>query len=150
MPRPSAASLNIVPIGVSPAQSPTPLGSLSKAERKVFDHAVATNGHLKRADIPMLELYATAHCRAVAKKRKGGQEWEREARVTMALGRSLRLTVQATTEPRTAARRRAEGYSGNPWDRNPWDDDVEEWDDNAKRRFPNNPNNPDNKKNKSQ
>ena len=72
-----------------------------------------------------------AYCRAVAAKRKGPQVWEREARVVMALGTKLRLTPQATTEPRTAARRRAEqafSYERKPWDRVEDDDESEPWD----------------------
>ena len=116
--RRSAAS-NVLPLNASqPRPKLTPIGPLTKGERRVFDHTARENAHLKRADIPMLELYATAYCRAVANKRKGAQAWEREARVMMALGTKLRLTPQATTEPRTAARRRAEQASY--YDRKPW------------------------------
>ena len=75
----------------------------------MFDHTARENPHLKPADIPMLELYSMAYCRAVAaNKSKDPQAWEREARVMMTLGTKLRVTVQATTQPKTVARRRNE------------------------------------------
>jgi hypothetical protein len=112
-----------------------PITPLSKAERKVFDHTARENPHLKPGDIPMLELYAMAHCRTVAANKggkggkggtggKGGKgsaaAWEREARITMSLGTKLRVTQQATTESRKAARMRADV---NPTERRPWDRD---------------------------
>jgi len=119
--RRSAAALSVLPLGGSRSRPKlTPIGSLTKNERRAFDHTARQNPHLAPADIPMLELYSMAYCRAVAAKRKGPQVWEREARVVMALGTKLRLTPQATTEPRTAARRRAEqafSYERKPWDR---------------------------------
>jgi hypothetical protein len=109
MPRPGVNASNVVPLDASKSRPKlTPIGSLTANERRVFDHTARENRHLKRADIPMLELYATAYSRAVAAKRKGVQQWERESRVMMAFGTKLRLTPQATTEPRTVARRRAE------------------------------------------
>jgi hypothetical protein len=113
MPRVSANALNVVQLDASKSRPKiTPIGSLTRNERRVFDHTVRENGHLKRADIPMLELFAIACCRTAAAKHikgvKGTQAWEREARTALALGRSLRVTPQSTTEPKTAARRRAE------------------------------------------
>jgi hypothetical protein len=100
-----------------------PLGTLTRIERRVFDHMVVENPHLKRADIPLLEAFAVAYARVAAAKRAKPEVWEREARVLMALGTKLRVTVQATTEPRTAARRRLEEAAAKPWDRKPWEDD---------------------------
>jgi hypothetical protein len=124
MPRPGA---NVFPLGTSQARPKmTPIGSLTRNERRVFDYTARENGHLKLADIPMLELYAMAYCRAVANKHKGVQAWEREARVVMAFSTKLRLTPQATTEPRTVARLRAEAELANmrkPWARDPDDED---------------------------
>jgi hypothetical protein len=97
------------------------MGSLTKAEHRVFDHTVRENTHLKHADIPMLELYAMAYVRAAEAKKKAPQVWERECRVLIALSTKLRITQQATTDPKTAARRRAEAEQNNnrrmPWDR---------------------------------
>src|SRR5258705_5187471 len=118
--RRSAAS-NVISFGL-PNSRPkiTPLRRLSPVERRVFDHALRENGHLKRADAAMLEIYSIAHARTIAAKRKGPEAWEKEARTMMALARTLRLTVQSTQEPRTVARRRAEAESSGP---KPWDDD---------------------------
>jgi len=125
MPRQSAAHLSIVPLAGSPKRPKLiPLGSLSKPERRVFDHLVRTNGHLRQADIPMLQLLCAAYCRAMSKK-PGGDDWERANRIVLALARSLRLTVQATIEPRTVARQRALAEldrGRNPWDRHDPDD----------------------------
>jgi hypothetical protein len=109
MPRTSANASNVVALGTSRVRPKiTPIGTLTKAERRVFDHTVRENGHLKHADAQMLEMYSISCCRVVAAKRKGPEVWEREARVMMAYATKLRITPQSTTEPRTAARRRAE------------------------------------------
>jgi len=117
----SASALNIVPIDASRSRPKlNPIGMLSKDERRVFDHVARENPHLKPADVPMLELYVMAHCRTVAaNKRKDAEAWEREARVTMALGTKLRITPQATQDPRRVARLRAEADQDD--ERKPWD-----------------------------
>jgi len=86
----------------------SPIGLLTKNERRVFDHTVRENGHLKRADVPLLEIYSIAFCRAIAARKKNSQFWDREARALLAIATKLRITPQATTEAKTAARRRAE------------------------------------------
>jgi hypothetical protein len=71
----------------------------------------------------VLEAFAIAYCRVAAAKHESADIWERETRIMLAIARSLRITVQATVEPRTAARRRLEYNDGpKPWDRKPCDD----------------------------
>jgi hypothetical protein len=97
---------------------------LSKDERKTFDHAVAENGHLKRADAAMLAVYSIAHNRTVLAKRKSSELWDKEVRTLLAVARTLRLTVQSTQEPRSVARQRAQAEQSDrtrPWD--PLDDE---------------------------
>jgi hypothetical protein len=125
--RRSAAQLSIVPLDVSIHRSKlTPLGTLTRDERKVFDHVMHENIHLKPSDIPMLELLSISYCRCIRARRKDVAKWETEARVLMALATKLRCTVQASTFPNAAARRRAEtenrNRERNPWDRNDPDD----------------------------
>jgi len=118
--RTSAAHLSLVPLGGTYQQTTlNPIGRLTKDERRVFDHTGKENPHLKRADIPLLEAFSIAYCRVAAAKRAKPDAWEREARVLMSLGTKLRITVQATTEPRTAARRRLEATAS---ERKPWED----------------------------
>jgi hypothetical protein len=104
----------------------TPLSSLTKSEAMLFHHLVTTNGHLRQADIPMLELLCVAY--SVAKQRKGGgDEWERANRVVLALARSLRLTCQSTVEGRKAGRLRVEAerrIGRMPWHRDDPDDQA--------------------------
>jgi hypothetical protein len=69
----------------------------------------------------MLEGFAISVCRTAAAKRKGPQYWERESRVMMAYGTKLRITPQSQTEPKTAARLRAEAELASQ--RKPWDED---------------------------
>jgi hypothetical protein len=72
----------------------------------------------------MLTLFAASIVRAMkARHRQGDDVFEKEARAALAIGRALRVTPQATVEPRTAARRRLEYDDGpKPWDRRPSDD----------------------------
>src|SRR5262245_61703483 len=123
MPRRSVADQNVIPLGVSARHKLTPIGTLTRAERKVFDRTVRENGHLKRADIPLLELFAIACCRTAAAKRKDPKSWQRESRVVISYGTKLRITQQAKIEPRSAAR--AQPYSGDrkPWERGAPDED---------------------------
>lgn len=110
MPRPGQFGPNVVPLKSSRSRPELiPIGRLTKEERKTFDHTVREYHHLKRGDIPMLELFAKAYCLAAASaKGKNPQAWERHNRIVMAYLTKLRLTPQAQMEPRTAARRRAD------------------------------------------
>ena len=160
MPRPNIYAL---PIDVSRSRPKlTPIGSLTKSERRAFDYTARQNPHLGLADVPLLEAFAMAYCRVAAAKRESAHVWERENRILLALGTKLRVTQQATTESRTAARRRAEQDDGRrkPWDLDPVDpvlDDEDKgddecknrlWTDDEKRKWPNHPDNPNNKETK--
>jgi hypothetical protein len=116
MPRPGA-NANVVPLNPSHSRVRlTPLGKLTRAERRIFDHAAITNPHLKPADVVLLEGFAMAVCRTAAAKKKNCQYWDMESRVMLTYATKLRLTPQASVEPRTAARRRAEA-PGSYYDR---------------------------------
>ena len=159
MPRPNIYALPIDASGSRPKL--TPIGTLTQSERRAFDYTARQNSHLGLGDVPLLEAFAIAYCRTAAAKRGSAQEWERENRILMALGTKLRITVQATVEPRTAARRRAEQDDGHrkPWDLDPVNpvlDDKDksydesnkrQWTDDEKGKWPNHPDNPNNKKN---
>jgi hypothetical protein len=108
MPRPGA-NANVVPLNPSHTRVRlTPINSLTRNERKIFNHTAITNPHLKPADVLLLEGFSMAVCRTVAAKRKNCQFWDTESRVMLAYATKLRLTPQSSVEPRTVARRRAE------------------------------------------
>ena len=57
--RPSAASLNVVPLGVTPSRPKLNAPALlTKTERALFAETVAHNPHLRTADGPLLAAYA--------------------------------------------------------------------------------------------
>jgi hypothetical protein len=95
-----------------------PLSSLTKAECRAFNYLANQNPHLGLADVLLLEALAISFCRTMAAKREGSEIWERENRILLAIATKLRCTVQATVQPRSAARRRAEQqYVGpRPWE----------------------------------
>ena len=98
----------------------------------MFTEWAAANPHLTASDAPMLAAFA----QAASKTHKAGRQkdisaFERAARLMMALGRTLRLTPQATTHPLTVGRRRNDqGGFGVTWQQlqDDDDDDIEESD----------------------
>jgi len=87
----------------------SPVGlPLTKEERVFFDYVARTHHHLKPADVPMMMLLAASVVRAMKSRRQGNETFEKEVRAALAVARSLRVTVQATCEPKTAGRRRDE------------------------------------------
>src|SRR5262245_46893968 len=107
--RQSAAALAVVPIDSTRSRPKlTPISSLSKQERRVFDHTARENPHLRTADVPLLEVFAMAYVRVSAARKKSAGVWERENRILLAIGTKLRVTQQAVTDSRTAARLRAQ------------------------------------------
>src|SRR4051794_6690599 len=102
MPRPGA---NVFPLNLTQARPKiAPINSLTKNERRVFDNTWREHKHLKPADVLLLEIYSIAFCRAIAARKKNSQFWDREARALLAIDTKLRITPQATTEAKTAAR----------------------------------------------
>ncbi|WP_271605653.1 hypothetical protein [Bradyrhizobium sp. CCBAU 11434] len=82
------------------------------------------DGHLTRADMPLIVSYVQACLLAQSLARKPSQraEWERAVKLQMALARSLRLTVQARVHPRSIGRNLP--FDGErPWARDDEDDD---------------------------
>jgi len=101
---------NIVPSAATTSRPVlTPIGlPLTKQEREYFDFIVRTNNHLKVSDTPMVMLLAASIVRAMKSRRQGDEVFEKEVRAALAIARSLRVTVQATYEAKTAHRRRSE------------------------------------------
>jgi hypothetical protein len=110
-PRGRKPSLTVVPIELTGARLrlTAPL-ILTKGERALFAEAAAINPHLRPADAPLLALYAQALAKTYRLARQSDTaavaSWEKSARTTMALARSLRITAQAQVHPETAGRRR--------------------------------------------
>jgi hypothetical protein len=106
MPRTSRAALSIVANNDNP-QRPLlkPMQSLTKAQLKVFNYTIRTNPHLQAADVPLLELYSIAYCRAIAAKQRTEQRWDSEARTMIALATKLKIT------PASQPRRKPDGRS---------------------------------------
>ena len=74
--RRSSAALTVVPIDATHSRTKlSPIGSLSKAERKVFNHVADQNPHLRPADVPLLEAFAMAYCRVSAARKKSADIW---------------------------------------------------------------------------
>ena len=86
-----------------------PIGPpLTTDERLFFDHVARCNHHLRPIDVPNLMLYVAAVVRSLKARSRHDETFEKEARTALAIARSLRLTPQSTTEPKTAGRRRDE------------------------------------------
>jgi len=108
MPRKSVAALSVM----SPATTATsprliPPASLSSDERLEFLAIADENSHLRRTDAPMLGCYVTAVTRVQKLARsKDVAAWEKAIKVMLALARSLRLTQQSCTDPKTLTRSR--------------------------------------------
>ena len=98
----------------------------------MFADLAAHNRHLTATDAPLLAGYvqAVGKMHRLAKK-SDVAEWERAARVALALGRSLRLTPQSTTDPQSIGRRRKDAPQVSYYDRmklEPDDDDDDDVD----------------------
>jgi hypothetical protein len=109
MPRKSAAELAIVtPATTATSPRLTPPASLSSDERLEFVAIADENSHLRRTDAPMLGCYVTAVTRVQKLARsKDVASWERATKTMLALARSLRLTQQSCTDPKTLTRSRS-------------------------------------------
>lgn len=84
-----------------------PPASLSKAERAMFLDLAATAHHLGPSDTQMLAspVQAITLVRKTARDARRIEAWDRAVRAQAMLSTKLRLTPQARTMPRTAARR---------------------------------------------
>jgi hypothetical protein len=92
-----------------PTLSPPP--SLTKEEKAAFVELVSSvdHRHLSASDLPLVVSYIQSSIKARKLARNGSvADWERATRTQMALARSLRLTVQSRSSPKTLARRQAE------------------------------------------
>lgn len=116
--RQSAASLTPLPItGQSPRL--TPPSCLTKAERALFIDLMDSVGerHFVRSDLPLLISYVQACSLAQSAAGKPAKlaEWERAVKLQAMLARSLRLTVQSRTDPKTVGRRMPPVMHDKPW-----------------------------------
>ena len=109
--RPSASSLNVVPLGV-PASRPklSPPSLLTKGERSLFAETTSTNPHLRAADAPLLAAYVQALSKTFRLARRSDPAsvaaWEKSARVSISLATKLRITAQSQVHPESAGRQR--------------------------------------------
>jgi hypothetical protein len=84
---------------------PVPDGSLNKREKQIFVLTYKDNPHLRDCDSPLVTCFAVAAARMEgASKIKDVADIERLVRATLALGRSLRITQQSRTDPKTLSR----------------------------------------------
>ena len=108
---------------------------LTASEASMFNAWAAANPHLTASDAPMLAAFA----QAASKTHKAGRQkdisaFERAARLMMALGRTLRLTPQATTHPLTVGHRRNDqGGFGITWQQQLQDDDDDDTEESDQR-----------------
>lgn len=83
----------------------SPVVRLNELERSLFNRTVASNPHLRPADMLLTTAYAQQAAR-VLRGRKDDAGLEKAMRALVLLGRSLRLTAQSVVEPKTAGRAR--------------------------------------------
>ena len=80
-----------------------PITKLDTLARLIFNNAVVHAPHLKHSDTTLLTAYAVCASRVLREKVSKSQDVSSMIR----LARQLRLTSMATTDPRTAFRRKA-------------------------------------------
>jgi hypothetical protein len=99
----------------------TPCRPLTKPEKQIFDLIVRDHRHLRTFDAPLLTGYAMACAKMLTTK--DPTDFDKIARVAMALATKLRLTPQSGMQSVQLGRRYHEPPSRrNPWDRNDPDD----------------------------
>jgi len=94
-------SKNVVSINHNAHRPPlTPPRFLRADEQTVFVELAAMNAHLTQTHAPLLALYAQGILKSSTLSRETDlKSWETCARVTVALGRSLRLTPRSSSRP---------------------------------------------------
>lgn len=116
--RQTATSLT-APRAIDKAPRLTPPACLTSTERAIFAELIESTDerHFARSDLPMIISYvqAVALARATAHKPKARAEWREAVKLQMALARSLRLTVQSRTDPKTVGRRTPDLITERPW-----------------------------------
>jgi hypothetical protein len=115
------------PVRVAPVSG----RKLSRRERAIFALSYRDNDHLRECDSPLVTAYAVVSARLEIAK--SVSDLEKLSRCTLALARSLRLTVNSRTDPKTlsrAVRNKYVWHENEP--RQPWDHrSAEEDDDDA-------------------
>lgn len=108
--RKSAASKVVRLAATGTRSRPTPPSCLTKAEASLFNEIALANRHLTVSDASILTSFVQATLLARRLGRSTREDdvllWERVAKVQLALGRSLRLTVNSTTHPDKLGRAR--------------------------------------------
>ena len=106
---------------------PTPHG-LNAKERATFEQIVnsANPEHFRPHDTPLLVALAqaTIQTHRLGRLAKKINDFDKSARLMMALATKLRLTPQARLDAKTVARMPPEGLSRKPWEMRetpPWD-----------------------------
>jgi hypothetical protein len=124
---------NIRPLSATDERTAlSPVIRLSQLERSIFNLTVTRNPHLRPADVVMVTTYARAAARVLkADKFTDDALLEKRTRTMVLLGRSLRLTPQSMTDPKTAGRSRRDAqpspldeYFANHPDDDDDDDDA--------------------------
>ena len=119
--RRSTASLVALPVSVdgSPRRLEPP-ADLRADEKTLFLQLInaATPHHFVETDKPLLISFcqATLLARGTANKPTKIATWEKAVRAQMALARSLRLTPQSRTDPKTLARKQQQYTGPTPWE----------------------------------
>jgi hypothetical protein len=108
--RKSAASLELKL--ASNRTRPKPDPTLQPQEQTIFNEVVAGNPHLLEGDGLLLSLYARALSKAMRSRDVAG--FERAARVALTIATKLRLTPQASCEPKTVGRMRRDAEESSP------------------------------------
>jgi hypothetical protein len=105
--RKSAAATVVKLAATGTASRLTPPSFLATGERLLFAEIASANPHLTVTDASVLAIYVQATAKtAKLGKKSDVSAWEKAARLTMALARSLRLTPQSSIEPRTVGKHR--------------------------------------------
>jgi hypothetical protein len=100
MPRKSADSNNAIRVATTQRPPLIPPKFLTSAERTIFIELAAQNQHLTPTHAPLLALYAQGVLKTSQMSREADiNAWTKVGRMSLALARSLRLTVQSSTRP---------------------------------------------------
>lgn len=125
--RKSTASLSLAPVvGLTPPP-PVPADALPEYAKEVWRDAVASlpSGHLKPADLPLLEVYCVSADVARQAREWLAREYEPEAHAVLSraltdmarAARALRLCPSTRTRPDSAALQKPAGAL--PWEFDP-------------------------------
>jgi hypothetical protein len=112
------ASVVTFPVIEAPRPAIEPPRSLRKSERVLFSELVASAGHLRPSDAPLLASYVQA---TLTSHRSAGDPskldtWDKATRLQMSLATKLRLTAQSRVDPQTLGRMKLLPEGPGPWE----------------------------------